>query len=60
MKHDELALQDVLFKGFEVLVTTAAHGTCGMVVRLSARRDAGSCPACGRASTRVHDRYERR
>nr|WP_241266680.1 transposase family protein [Streptomyces scabichelini] len=31
-----------------------------MVVRLSGRRDAGSCPACGRASARVHDRYERR
>ncbi|MFJ2829271.1 transposase family protein [Streptomyces sp. NPDC087263] len=31
-----------------------------MVVRLSVCRDAGSCPACGRASTRVHDRYERR
>ncbi|WP_369032784.1 transposase family protein [Streptomyces adonidis] len=60
MSHDELAWQDVLFKGFEVLVTTAVHGECGMVVRLSVRRDAGSCPACGRVSTRVHDRYERR
>lgn len=60
MNHDELAWQDVLFKGFEVLVTTTVHGACGMVVRLSVRRDAGSCPACGRASTRVHDRYERR
>ncbi|MGY5014194.1 transposase family protein [Streptomyces sp. 900105755] len=50
----------MLFKGFEVLVTTAVHGASETVVRLSVRRDAGSCPTCGRASTRVHDRYERR
>jgi transposase len=55
----ELAWQDVLFKGFEVLVTTTVHGAWGIVVRLGVRRDAGSCPACGRASTRVHNRYER-
>ncbi|MFK4103158.1 transposase family protein [Streptomyces sp. NPDC019531] len=60
MNDDEIAWQDVLFQGFEVLVTTAVHGACVMVVRLSGRGDAGSCPACGRASTRVHDRYERR
>ncbi|MFF4305309.1 transposase family protein [Streptomyces sp. NPDC001601] len=60
MNHDELAWQDVLFKDFEVLVTTAVHGASETVVRLSIRRDAGSCPTCGRASTRVRDRYERR
>lgn len=27
---------------------TAVHGACGTVVQLSGRRDAGSCPACGR------------
>ncbi|MER6567875.1 transposase family protein [Streptomyces sp. NPDC001093] len=60
MNRDELTWQDVLFKGLEVLVTAAAYGACGMVARLSGRRDAGSCPACGRASARVQDRYERR
>ncbi|MFF4309612.1 transposase family protein [Streptomyces sp. NPDC001507] len=50
----------MLFKGFEVLVTTAVHGASETVVRLSVRREAGSCPTCGRASTRVPDRYERR
>ncbi|WP_328766003.1 ISL3 family transposase [Streptomyces sp. NBC_00286] len=60
MNHDEIAWQDVLFKGCEVQVTTAVHGACGMVVRLIGRGDAGSCSACGRTSSRVHDRYERR
>ncbi|WP_369254419.1 transposase family protein [Streptomyces sp. R35] len=60
MNHDELAWQDALFKGVEVLATTAVHGACGMVVRLSGSRDAGSCPACSRASIRVQDRCERR
>ncbi|MFF3990661.1 transposase family protein [Streptomyces sp. NPDC001797] len=60
INHDELAWQDVLFKDLEVLVTTAVHGASETVVRLSIRRDAGSCPTCGRASTRVRDRYERR
>jgi len=60
MGHDEISWQDVLFEGFEVLVTAALHGVCGLVVRLAGRSDAGDCPSCGRASVRVHDRYERR
>jgi hypothetical protein len=49
MNHDELAWQDVLFKGFDVLVTTPMHGACGMVVRLGVRRDTDSCPGPGTA-----------
>ncbi|MQY16878.1 ISL3 family transposase ISFsp1 [Streptomyces sp. RB5] len=60
MDHNEISWQDVLFEGFEVLVTAAVHTACGLAVRLRGRSETGSCPACGRASRRVHDRYERR
>ncbi|WP_158711644.1 ISL3 family transposase [Streptomyces xylophagus] len=60
MDHDGISWQDVLFEGFEVLVTAAAHGMCGLVVRLAGRSSEGICPSCGRVSARVHDRYERR
>lgn len=49
MFHDEISWQDVLFEGFEVLVTAALHNMCGLVVRLTGRSNAGSCPSCGRA-----------
>ncbi|WP_280882183.1 transposase family protein [Streptomyces pseudovenezuelae] len=60
MDHDEISWQDVLFEGFEVLVTTPVHGMRGLVVRLAGRSGEGVCPSCGRVSARVHDRYERR
>ncbi|WP_435851888.1 transposase family protein [Streptomyces umbrinus] len=59
MDHDEISWQDVLFEGFEVLITAAAHGVSGLLVRLAGRSGEGVCPSCGRASARVHDRYER-
>ncbi|MET7704305.1 hypothetical protein, partial [Streptomyces sp. NPDC005485] len=42
MNHDELAWQEVLFKGFEVLVTAAVHGACGMGMRLSVHGDSST------------------
>lgn len=59
MEHDEIAWRDVLFEGFEVLVTAAVHGVSGLMVRLSGRSGESRCPSCGRSSARVHDRYER-
>ncbi|WP_328743937.1 ISL3 family transposase [Streptomyces sp. NBC_00285] len=59
MDHDEISWQDVLFEGVEVLITAAAHGVSGLMVRLAGRSGEGVCPSCGRASARVHDRYER-
>ena len=37
MDHDEISWQDVLFEGFEVLVTAPVHGVRGLVVRLAGR-----------------------
>ncbi|WP_078960338.1 ISL3 family transposase [Streptomyces sp. NRRL WC-3618] len=59
MDHDEISWQDVLFEGVEVLITAAVHGVSGLMVRLAGRSGEGVCPSCGRASARVHDRYER-
>ncbi|MCZ4103490.1 MULTISPECIES: transposase family protein [Streptomyces] len=59
MDHDEISWQDVLFEGVEVLITAAVHGVNGLMVQLAGRSGEGVCPSCGRASARVHDRYER-
>ncbi|MFI5809333.1 ISL3 family transposase [Streptomyces sp. NPDC051561] len=59
MDPDEISWQDVLFEGIDVLITAAVHSAGGLRVRLAGRRGDGICPSCGRASARVHDRYER-
>lgn len=54
MDRDEISWQDVLFEGFEVLITAAAHSASGLMVWLAGRSSEGVCQPCGRVSARVH------
>lgn len=47
MHHHEISWQDVLFEGFDVLITAAVHGVSGLMVRLAGRSGEGACPSCG-------------
>uniref|UniRef100_A0AAU3HUB2 Transposase family protein n=1 Tax=Streptomyces sp. NBC_01393 TaxID=2903851 RepID=A0AAU3HUB2_9ACTN len=61
MQADALFWDSLVFEGIEdvkVEAVAAASGTVEVVAR--GRAGGASCPDCGRFSSRVHDRYQRR